>query len=147
MNTPGLHSFICRTLAAIAFLASLAIAAGCQKRCQQPAQTTFQHLRDTPWRLVETNKGDVKKVVNHDQFDAPILTFDYNISPDDKELVLRYSAAGGGDQTQASATSAGTISYQYKLTNELTLVDSKRGYFYRYVPFQGVVDPDSTCTF
>ncbi len=172
MNTTGLHNLLLRAMAAIAFLVSLALAAGCQKKCQQAAPTPFQHLRDTPWRLVETNnpssqyknlsrhtfiimdftidfKGDVKKVVNNDQFDTPILTFDYNISPDDHQLVIRYSASGdsGGQQSQSSTIGAGTTNYQYALSTDLQLVDQKKGYFYRYVPFQGVVDPESTCAF
>ena len=161
--------------AALVALALLCLTTGCQKKCQQPATQRFKSLRETPWRLVDTNnpaqeyrnlsrftflitefsvnfKGDVKKVVNNDQFDTPILTFLYNVDPDGKFLVLKYSSLdagsdGTGTDGGGTTTDVGTVKYTYELSNELNLYEVNRPYHYRYIPFQGVVDPDSTCVF
>lgn len=165
-----------RRLAAlfVAALVTLASTVGCQKKCQ-PAGQKVKSLRETPWRLIDTNnksqnyadlnrftflifefqvnfKGDVKKVRFNDQFDTPIFTFIYNVFPEDNTLIIKYSSPasgndGTGQQTQSEPTEVGTTEYEYELSNRLILREKKRNYYYEFVPFQGVVDPDSTCVF
>ena len=145
---------------------------GCQKKCQPPAAQRFRFLRETPWRLVETNNpsqayrnltrttfqiwefrvnftGDVKKVENNDEFDTPILEFKWNVDTASRILRIRFSTVdtGEGEEGQSTSEVVGTTDYYYELSNELNLQEVRRGYTYRFVPFQGVVDPDNDCTF
>lgn len=165
MTTARLHILL-RAFVAGIFLVTLALAAGCQQLCQQPTATPYQNLDATTWRLVSTSdpspayqslskntflimsftidfKGSVNKVVNNDQFDNPILTFEYNVDPSNNILVIQYTTTDQG----AQSGDAGTVQYNYTLSSELDLTDSTHGYTYRYIPFQGVVQPDSNCTF
>jgi len=146
---------------------------GCQKKCQQPPEKPFESLTAASWRLVETSdpdtafqtlnrsnfliysfgqdfRGDVKKVENNTQFDAPILTFEYNPAVDDGIIRIQFTvtASGGGTGTGSSASgTTQTTDFIYELGRELLLIDSARGYEYRFVDFRGIVPPDSTCTF
>lgn len=135
----------------------------CQRRCQPAAQQSFQSLVDTAWRLVQTtdplvapslnnynflvvtfarnNTGDVKRVVDNDQYDNPVQTLVWVPSVATKTLRIQYTSAAGttGDD--------GTFDYQYSLGRQLEMRLQSTGYYYRYVPFQGVVDPDVLCSF
>lgn len=143
----------------------------CGKKCQQPATEKFNTLSATEWRMVETTdkdfkglnnttfliftfgknyKGAVNKVLNNDKYDTPIYTFQYQIDPDGGLMRIKFESPLGegastdGSQTQASGMDP--IDYSYELGRELEMTDSS-GRYYRFVPFQGIVDPDNACTF
>lgn len=145
---------------------------GCQQRCQPPATQRIKNLSETGWRLVETTdqavkgldnynfliytfarnfSGDVKQVRFNDQFETPFKTFNWNIV--NGQLVIRYASiappsttgtqGSGSPSTQRNASDA---YYNYSINHELEMIDG-RGNYYRFVPFQGVVDPDTNCKF
>ncbi|NBX68300.1 MAG: hypothetical protein EBR01_04970 [Proteobacteria bacterium] len=159
----------------LAILAPLALMmVGCMKKCQIPKERQTS-VTATEWRLVEstdptpliqqnTDKysffvfrfgqdftGDVKVVNGNKQFDTPFQTFEYYIDPQSKTLEVAYSNPTGdnggteGQNTQQSS-SGGSMFYYYSLGRELELT-SNQGYYYRLVPFTGIVSPDDTCEF
>lgn len=146
----------------------------CQKKCQQPATEKFKTITATEWRLVETTDPEVAKklnntnfliysfgknytgainaVQNNDKYDTPVYTFKYQIDPDNSLIRMKFSATApdseGGDGTQqAQADDSEPTDYIYDLGRELELTDDNSGRYYRFVPFQGIVDPDNNCTF
>jgi hypothetical protein len=172
MNTARakIRSFLC--LAGVALALSLLLV-GCQKKCQPPVTQKFQTLAETQWRLVETSdtsvkgldrfnfliynfarnfSGNIQQVRYNDLFETPFKTFNWNINPDTQQLVIRYQdiappAEGTATQAGSGNRQGPTDSlYAYDLGRELELYD-ERGSYYRFVPFTGVVDPDSTCEF
>ncbi len=146
-------------------------------KCQAPAPEKIPTFTANPWRLVSStdpgikkldrfnftilsfsknNKGDIKAVQNNTQYDAPLYTFDYIVSTEDaKSGQLRIVFYGQAKEEEGEAPSGeapkGEASkpkdYEYQLTRELVLSESRTGYEYKYIPFQGIVDPDSNCTF
>ncbi len=141
----------------------------CGKKCQPPATQKFRTLAETQWRLVETNdtsvkgldrfnfliynfarnfSGNIQQVRYNDLFETPFKTFNWNINPDSGQLVVRYQDIAPLAEGTATNTRKGPTDslYAYSLGRDLEIQDAK-GNFYRFVPFTGVVDPDSTCTF
>jgi hypothetical protein len=143
----------------------------CQRRCQALDTTVYKSLVDAQWRLVESsdpdvmkslnnynflivsfnrnNTGDVKRVVDNDQFDTPVYATVWAPDPASRLVRIQYSTVTGtGNQLQSSNPGdGGTYDYMYNLSTELTMYETKRGYYYRYVAFKGVVNPDTECTF
>jgi hypothetical protein len=137
---------------------------GCGRKCQPAETQSFTTITATPWRLAEStdptvsasltnfnflivsfnknNTGDIKRVVDNDQYDQPVQTLVW--VPDVANRILRVQYTSTGSTTSGDA---GTFDYQYSLGRQLEMFDSKKGYYYRYVPFKGVVDPDVLCTF
>jgi hypothetical protein len=155
-------------------LAGLVLLGGvaCQRRCQAADTTVYKSMVDAQWRLVETNDpdalktlsnytflimtfarnntGDVKNVVDNDQYDTPVYSIVWAPDATQKLVRIQYSKiTGTGNQTQAANPGdGGTYDYMYTLSNQLTLTEtSNPGYYYRYVPFKGVVNPDTECSF
>lgn len=155
--------------------AVVAPTAGCQRKCQAAATQRFQTLSETQWRLVETTdaqvqnldrfnflifnfsrnfSGNVQRVVFNDLYETPVLTFNWNIS-NNGTLLVKYSniqgggdpLAGGGEGGPSQPRSVATTEYFYDLGRELELYDAATNAYYRFVPFTGVVDPDSDCVF
>ncbi len=135
---------------------------GCLQKCQQPELQSFRSVVDAQWRLVEStdpavageldrfnflivtfgrnNSGTVHKVVDNDQYNDPVMTLQWVPEPSSKLLRIKYTLTeDGSDQ--------GTFDYKYTLNGELNLREVGTGYLFRYIPFKGVVDPDSNCTF
>ncbi len=143
----------------------------CQKRCQALDSTVYKSVVDAQWRLVESSDpdvaknlnnynfllvsfarnytGDVKRVVDNDQYDTPVYSITWVSDTNSKLVRIQYSTVTGtGTQTQAANPGdGGTFDYMYNLSTELTMYETKRGYYYRYVAFKGVVNPDTECTF
>ncbi len=142
---------------------------GCQKKCQPPVTQKIQTLAESQWRLVETNdqsvkgldrfnflvynfsrnfSGNIQQVRYNDLFETPFKTFNWNINPDTQQLVIRYQAIAPPTTGTTSTNRQGPTDsrYAYDLGRELQLSDAN-GSYYRFVPFAGVVDPDSTCEF
>ena len=161
----------------LALVCADAFLVACSRRCQPPPQQPAQNLSGNPWRLVKTNnpriqnltrftflimnfrsdfEGDVQKVVFNKQYDTPILTFKYNVSTSGKSGQLRvaYSALAtdgqGAEGEQQTQTSGGeeVIDYTYSIQGgNLVLTERNTGFTYQYVPFVGIVEPDSNCTY
>lgn len=133
----------------------------CQQLCQQPNQQPIQSLVDTQWRLVETTdpalaqeldrfnfkiltfrgnfQGEFQDVVFNDLVETPQATFRWNVESD--FLLMALQPTAGGTETQ--------LRFDYTkppIGRALEMVEAD-GSYYRYVPFTGVVNPDSTCTF
>ncbi len=160
---------------AIALLGVTLLTSACGKRCQAPEAATFKSVVETPWRLVESNDpqvtkeldnfnflilqfnrnntGDVKRVVDNDQYDSPVMTLVWVPDGTAKVMRIQYSSVSGEafnnlDQVGAAGEGdQGTYDYNYKLGRQLEMTEKNRGYYYRYVPFKGIVDPDNVCTF
>lgn len=95
--------------------------------------------------------GDVQRVVFNDLFETPVLSFNWN-PVQDNFMLVRYQTVVSQDFDNfdggSSAQDLGVFRYDYNFnSNSLTLRDRDKGLFYEYVPFTGVVDPDSRCTF
>lgn len=152
------------------FILLVVITTACgTKKCQAPATEKFKHITDTPWRLVETTdpgdafealsnttflvfeftldyKGTVKKVENNAEYEVPVLVFKYNVDPDNGRIRAQFTAPS--EEGSTSTQSGGTIvDYDYDLGREFEMVNSKSGYYYRYVPYNGIIAPDDKCTF
>ncbi len=147
----------------LAIFALLSMAA-CQRKCQPMATQSYQSLVETPWRLVQStdpevarnlnnynflvvsfnrnSTGEVKRVVDNDQYDTPVQTLVWVPNVSTKMIRVQYSSASG-----AAPGDDGTFDYTYTLGRQLEMTDTTNGYYYRYVPFQGVVDPDVSCSF
>jgi hypothetical protein len=169
-----MNTAIAKIASLLSLGALLVLLPGCQKKCQPPVTERFQTLSETQWRLVETTdrsvkgldrfnfliynfarnfSGNIQQVRYNDLFETPFKTFNWNVNPDSGELVLRYqeiappatdgTQSGGGTTSRQGPTD---VFYSYDLGRELELFD-QRGNYYRFVPFTGVVDPDSSCVF
>jgi hypothetical protein len=159
----------------VGMLSLILFATGCQKKCQQPAQQAFTSITQAQWRLVSTTDpkvspnltnftfliwsfsnnftGQIVKVINNEQYNNPVFTFQFNVDPSANVILIDYQTPGQpttnaqGQQTAGSPTDNGTFQYSYNLTASLDLYDSTEGYSYHFVPFQGIVNPDESCTF
>lgn len=146
----------------------------CQKKCQQPASEKFNTISATEWRLVETTDPDFKglnnttflifsfgknytgavnKVLNNDKYDTPVFTFLYQVDPDQNLLRIQYQEvvpepdpATGSTTPPQQPPALDPVDYTYELGRELEMTNSN-GRYYRFVPFQGIVDPDNLCSF
>ncbi len=151
----------------------------CGKKCQQ-VTTPFKYLSDTPWRLAETTdpsktfralnnytfpvfsftlnfRGDVKTVINNEQFDSALCNLAYQVDPGGNAVKIKFSEGAGATPNQGAdpnqTTSLpncpfkDTIGYTYKVGRSLELTDQKSGNYYRFVPFLGIIQPDDVCTF
>lgn len=148
----------------------------CNKpQCEPLPSTNFSSITDTKWRLIKTTDpnlsssidnfnfyifqfndnftGSVFQVENNQEITNPVETFNYVINPQSKIIEIEYttpSSQGSSTQNQTS-----TIDYSYVLTNQLSLQTttlnggggSGSGISYNFVPFTGVVAPDSSCVF
>jgi len=154
-------------LASLGLVLAMALVGACGKKCQPPVTQKFQTLSETQWRLVETSdssvknldrfnfliynfsrnfSGNIQQVRYNDLFETPFKTFNWNINPDTQQLVIRYQDIAPPADGSTSRQGATDSLYSYDLNRELELYD-QRGNYYRFVPFTGVVDPDSSCTF
>jgi len=43
--------------------------------------------------------------------------------------------------------SNGVVQYDYSLKTNFELTDAQKGYYYRFVEFTGIVNPDEQCVF
>lgn len=154
--------------------ALMLLASACQKKCQPAATTNFKSVTAKQWRLVETTDpspefkkltkttfliftfditytGTVLKVLNNVKFNGPAQVFNYTIDPDSGKLRIEYKDPPAQTENQADAAptdDAGVIvDYAYDLGKELELSDSKAGYYYRFLPYEGTINPDDTCEF
>ena len=156
-----------------AAILALSSGTGCGKKCNQPVTTPFKFLRETQWRLIETDNpapeyrrlskytfqnwefgvnftGQIFTVINNDQQDTPFRVFKWNVDKDAGILLLQLQSPIGEEDEEgnvAGGEDLGTIEFSYKMGRNLELVEAERGYVYKFVPFQGVVDPDNTCEF
>jgi len=159
----------------LAILAPLALMmVGCMKKCQVPKERQTS-VSATEWRLVESTdpdqdiqdnlsnftffifrfgqdfKGDIKAVVNNTQYDTPVRTFVFDVEPESRILSIKYAfPEGEGGQNGGQGTSGQNPEeprvYYYSLGRQLELT-SDEGYYYRFVPFTGILSPDATCVF
>lgn len=135
--------------------------AACSKLCQQMQTQAFRSLVDAQWRLVQTtdpdvgagltnfdflimtlnrdNTGQINRVVSNSQYEQPVLTLAWAPNPAAGLVRIQYSSGNGtpGDQ--------GTFDYSYHLSTQLEM--RSRGYYYRWVAYKGVVNPDTECSF
>jgi len=154
----------------------LLLGAACQKKCQQPRDTPFTTFTDQEWRLIESTSpklnrslnrstfiimvfrrnytGEIFKVENNDRFEDPVQTFVYNIDPERKLIRVEYvqpqvegSQAEGENKNASTPIQENVSEYLYELDREFKLTETSYSTYYRFVPFSGVVNPDSTCTF
>jgi hypothetical protein len=163
-----MHTATWKQLGAICLLLAFT---GCQKKCQQGPATAFQSITDTEWRLVESDEpqvqssltrftfliwkfdptltGTVINVVDNLKYNNPILTMNYQIDPDQGMLQIKFTAPGAPDANgnPTQGTDQGTSLYAYELARDLRIYDQNKGYYYRFVQFQGIVNPDNTCIF
>ncbi len=146
------------------FLIALAPLA-CGRLCQSGTETqSFRSLAETPWRLAQSsdpqvsrtltnfnflivtfarnNTGDIKRVLDNDQYETPVQTLVWVPDVANGTLRIQYTSAGSTE-----AGDAGTFDYRYTLNRQLEMTDKATGYTYRYVPYKGIVDPDTVCTF
>ncbi len=156
-------------------VAPLALAmVGCAKKCPVSLEKQTS-VTATEWRLVESTdpdpdiqdnlslftflvfrfgqdfSGDIKLVLNNTQYDQPVRTFIYDVDPNSKQLEIKYAFSqgqGGQDSNAGNNQNGGDspIFYSYELGRSLELT-SDQGYYYRFVPFTGILAPDETCTF
>src|SRR5688572_26920027 len=164
MNTFG-RTFLILFLSTLAWVTLPA----CQKKCQQAGEIV-ESITATPWRLVESNNpemknnnkysfivmsftqdfgGDIKKVVNNREFQDPVRVFRYNIESDGRSGFLRiaYSEVIQGENGAEPGEVTETTDYDYKLGRDFTMTETQTGFFYRFVPYEGIVGPDNACTF
>jgi len=140
----------------------LLLTAGC-KRCQESPEVPFTTFVEQEWRLVETSdqaasenlncftfmifvlnrnfKGEIRPVINNEELEEQAITFDYRVFAEEKVIEITSLSQSSGENVQY---------YQYDLGRDFTLTNTETGNFYRYVPFQGILDPDidcNSCTF
>jgi len=162
-----------RAFMALLIIGLTGLGTSCQKRCQAPAEAPFETITATPWRLVKTSNtdviplneggnliskfdgrldflifeftespaaGEVRQVENNEELETPVLLIDiFRADPDTGELAIRYvSPIDGSTQVEI---------YDYDLDIELNLRERRTGFTYEFLPFTGVVPPDSNCTF
>ena len=150
---------------AIGLLLLLTLVTGCNKKCQQPAEAIPTSFTATDggvdqWRVAPGSQigtlevdnynflifqfstdftGAVYEVNNNSQNETPSLTFVYDVDPDFNELLIEFQPVNG--EPVAST-------YKYDLGREFELVEQGgSGTYLRMIPFQGIVDPDKSCTF
>ena len=162
-------------------LAFILLCAGCDKKCQPPAEQSFKTFTGQKWRMVETTDpdpnfkklnnatflifefnrdytGTVNKVLNNVNYDTPVRTFFYNVDVNAgliRTLFQDPSQATDSEQdlTGASAIPSmsgqaqGAVEYSYSLGRDFELTETRKGYYYRFVPFTGIVEPDRQCVF
>jgi hypothetical protein len=159
----------------IGLSALLLVSTGCQKLCQQPATQAFTSITQTQWRLVSTTDpkvspnltnftfliwtfstnftGQILKVINNEQYNNPVFTFQFNVDPSSNIILIDYQTPAtattnaNGQATAGTPTDNGTFQYTYSLNVTLDLNDTTEGYTYHFVPFEGVVNPDEACSF
>ncbi len=159
-----------RSLNFILILLALVTSACGMKKCQAPATQKFTSIVGQPWRLVETTdpgdsfqalsnttflvfeftndyKGSVKKVENNAEYEVPVLVFKYNIDPESQSIRAQFSSPEAEASTTSTQSGGNIIDYDYELGRELELTNAKSGYYYRYVPYNGIIAPDDKCTF
>jgi hypothetical protein len=122
-----------------------------------PTVTTLNRFTFTILTFAVAFTGTVQKVVNNQEYDTPILTFIWNIQTNNStsgQISVQFSTVpdnsngnNSGSQPAQQPQTGPVVTYNYTLNNELHLTDTTMGYYYRYIPFVGIVDPDSTCTF
>ncbi len=145
------------------------------KKCQQPPEQPFRYLEESPWRLAESTNpkdvgkvtntnfiilsfiqngtGDVKRVKDNDQYDTPLYTIQWIADTGQDLLRIKYTKgiantdAVDPDVPQPAADEGSVVDYSYSIGRELELTETRTGYYYRFVPFTGVVYPDQDCTF
>lgn len=168
MNTPRTTA-----LSLILCWVTLALVSACDKKCQAPPTEIPKTITANPWRLTKTTNpslknnnrytfiimeyapdfsGQVRKVVNNREFEQPFRSFKYNVaSSSGKNGTLRIAyfepLLEGEEGQENSAEPTEITDYRYTLGRTLNLTEVKTGYTYEFVPFVGIVDPDSNCTF
>lgn len=148
----------------------LTLVSGCQRLCQAPSQEVARSITQSPWRLVRTNNpefknnnkytfiimefaqdfsGAVKKVVNNREFENPVSVLKYNLETQSgREGTVRIEYKDAASQEGAASTKPSEVTdYRYRLDRGLSLEEVDSGYSYEFVPYQGIVDPDNSCTF
>ena len=152
-------------LIALTFVAMV----GCDKKCQKPAEESFKTITNQKWRMVETTDpnpafkslgkysfliwefgldmtGTVNVVRNNKEFKDAVLTFDYTVDKDSGIIRAAFAETTLNEGTEATEELE-PVEYSYELGRELELYESGKGYYTRFVPYQGIVEPDNTCTF
>lgn len=170
MKTLGLKSVLMTFLG----LGLVLLLPACQKACQPPGEVATT-ISNNPWRLIKTTNpefknnnrftfiimefakdfsGSVKKVVNNREFETPVSLLKYNVETDSGRsgtLRVAFSEVAGGGEGGSGEASAGEVTeitdYTYKVGRNFYLQEVKTGYTYEFVPYIGIVDPDSNCTF
>jgi hypothetical protein len=157
------------TYFAAIFLVLLSTVA-CQRRCQPASTELFASVTQTQWRLAQTTDptvsetldnfnflivqfgsngtGAVNRVVSNDMFETPIATILWVPNAKSQLMRIQYSSVPAEGSTQSGTQGdLGTFDYRYELGRELELFEQQTGNYYRYVPFTGVVNPDTECQF
>ena len=103
--------------------------------------------------------GDLLRVEKNTQFEKPFSLFTYSLKTDSGRegsmTVVYFDPPPDSDKTEGTKKASDApdpsnlkgIDYDYRLSKQLTLIERQTGYTYEFVPFVGVVDPDSTCSF
>jgi len=135
---------------------------GCLKKpCQDLVTEPYSTFTEVEWRLVETNdpaqagtlsnftfttitfelsfEGEIKPYINNRELDENVTPFAYQVFPDQDALQITSLNVRNGQQE--------TLTYFYDLGRDFTLTNAQTGNFYRYVEFDGFVEPDNDCTF
>lgn len=149
----------------------------CDKKCQAPPEKPLTTFIGLEWRLVSTTdpgatknlsrftflilifklefEGEIYKVENNKRFDSPVGFFKFNVQSEGRsgslftvDIAPPPPDDGSGANTSTTTSQSKTVKrYEYEWGNRLNITESKTGYEYEYVPFTGIIDPDSTCTF
>lgn len=169
MQSPIFAHTFTRTGLALLTSAMLLSGFGCQKKCQQ-SKVRYSSLVDTQWRLVETTDpdileaglsnfdfqvftftsngaGTINQVISNELYQSPIATLVWVPNPPDKTVRIEYTSAAVPNQTPPQPGDLGTFDYVEMLGTDLKLTDQNRGFYYRFVPFTGIVNPDTVCVF
>jgi hypothetical protein len=158
-------------------IGTLGIGLGCVISCQQlcqPPGGPFTTFTGQQWRLVSTTNpsitnlsntdfemiqfnvdftGQINRVQDNQEITTPLYTFQYNVDPTSNTLKVQYTIpSGGGDGGTGSSSnlgnsSGGIVTYTYQLGTNFVLTEQTTGFTYTFVPFQGVVLPDESCSF
>lgn len=94
--------------------------------------------------------GQIFRVENNDRIDDPQREFGFDVDVDSKLIKVQYYFPKTTDEQgkEVPGEKDGTpITYSYQLSRELRLTNTQTGYYYRLVPFMGVVKPDEKCEF
>lgn len=148
----------------------------CQAPPEQPFQTfvgtqwrlvsttdpgpNFKTLTQTNFLIFTFNRdftGDIKSVGNNAQSNVPIATLIYRVDSESRLIQAQITQntvtvppADGStpnETPQSVAPKSSTVNFNYTLSREFGLTDSRSGFYYRFVPFLGVINPDQQCTF
>lgn len=161
MHKESKHS---RLLQAALLILFSVLAIGCGKKCQQNT-TLYKTVTATEWRLAETTDpalaqnltkfnfliaafgknftGALYQVVDNEKKNNPAAPFTFNVSTADRQLEITYQS----NETGEGIPSGTKVTYSYSVGYQLNLTNLATGHTYRYVPMQGVADPDSDCVF